>query len=75
MSLYIAYYRRRCGGNGRKKDQQGAFQKAKCLLISTHVLTHYDDHKKLVVSCDASPYDVRAMLPHIMPDGTERPIG
>ena len=33
-----------------KKDQQGAFQKAKCLLNSTHVLTHYDDHKKLVVS-------------------------
>ena len=54
-----------------KKDQQGAFQKAKCLLKSTHVLTLYDDRKKLVVSCDASPYGVGAVLVHIMPDGID----
>ena len=53
---------------------QSAFQKAKALLVSQEVLTHYNPELPLCLVCDASPYGVGAVLSHIMPDGTERPI-
>lgn len=57
-----------------KSRQQKAYQAAKDLLQSSRLLVHYDPTKKLVVSCDASPYSVGAVLAHEMSDGSEKPI-
>ena len=54
--------------------QQKAFQEAKTQLASSHLLVHYDAQQELVLSCDASPYRVGAVLSHLYTDGSERPI-
>ena len=56
------------------KAQQIAFEKAKQLLTSTQVLSHYDPVKPLTMSCDESPYGIAAVLSHRMPNGDGRPI-
>ena len=56
------------------KAQQIAFEKAKQLLTSTQVLSHYDPAKLLIMLCDVSPYVIAAVLSHRMPNGDDRPI-
>ena len=56
------------------KDQQISFVKAKSLLQFDTVLVHYDPRKPIVVTCDASPYGVGAVLQHTMSDGNLRPV-
>ncbi|XP_034027378.1 uncharacterized protein K02A2.6-like, partial [Thalassophryne amazonica] len=48
--------------------------KAKTLLVSQEVLTHYNPELPLRLACDASPYGVGAVLSHVKPDGDEKPI-
>ena len=58
-----------------KASHQKAFDTSKQQLCSDTLLVHYDLDKKLILSCDASPYGVGAVLSHVMEDGSERPIG
>lgn len=58
-----------------QKKQKEAFQKSKTLLNSADVLVHYSADRELVLSCDASPYGVGAVLSHKMDDDSERPLG
>ena len=53
--------------------QNNAFQRTKELLIAAPVLKHFDPAKELVLTVDASPYGLGAVLSHPEPDG-DRPI-
>ena len=55
------------------KRQVEAFNRAKDMFNSSDLLVHHDPIKELVLSCNASPYGLRAVLSHII-DGKERPI-
>lgn len=56
------------------KECDEAFKKVKDEMQSDRFLVHYSTELPLVLATDASPYGVGAVLSHIMPDGTERPI-
>ncbi|CAC5423727.1 unnamed protein product [Mytilus coruscus] len=55
-------------------DCENAFKKAKELITSDQVLTHYNPELPVRLACDASPFGLGAVLSHVMPDGSERPI-
>ena len=51
-----------------------AFKEAKAQLTSPCLLAHFDPEKKPILSCDASPYGIGAVLSHQFEDGVEKPI-
>ena len=55
-------------------DCSKAFSRLKEELSSPRVLAHYDVSLPLKLSCDASAYGVGAVIAHIMPDKSERPV-
>ena len=57
-----------------KLAQERAFQRTKRLLVDAPVLAHYDVNAPLVVSADASPYGVGAVLSIVDEHGQERPV-
>ena len=44
------------------------------MIASERVLTHFNPDLPLLVSCDASPYGLGAVLSHVWPQGEEKPI-
>ncbi len=56
------------------KEQSKAFQQSKELLLSSQVLVHFDPKLAIRVACDASDYGIGAVLSHVMPDGSEKPV-
>ncbi len=51
-----------------------AFQDAKDQLVSADVLTHYNPELPLRMAADASAYGIGAVISHLLPDGSEKPI-
>ena len=56
------------------KNCEKVFEQVKQKLSSAEVLVHYDPSLPVSLACDASSYGVGAVISHICPDGTERPI-
>ena len=56
------------------ESQREAVKAIKAYLQSEPVLVHYDVTKPIVVSCDASPYGIGAVLSHVDSDGLEHPV-
>lgn len=53
---------------------KAAFQTVKREMAADNHLAHYDTQLPLVLATDASPVGVGAVISHIYPDGTEKPI-
>lgn len=51
-----------------------AFVRIKRLVTSEQVLTHYDPTLPVRLASDASPFGLGAVLSHVMPNGSERPV-
>ena len=44
------------------------------IIIKSNLLIHGDPKKPLMIACDASTYAVGAVLSHLMPDWSKKPI-
>ena len=55
-------------------DCTQSFQAAKDKLMSAEVLTHYNPELPLRMAADASSYGIGAVISHVLPDGSEKPI-
>ena len=53
---------------------QKSFEEAKQTLTSNEVLMHYDPSLPIRMAGDASAYGIGAVIAHVLPDGTERPV-
>ena len=56
------------------KSQDETFSKVKDVLKSSKVLAHFDDQLPLILSCDASPYQLGVVLSHKTTNGDERHV-
>ena len=56
------------------KEHNATFQSIKSALKSTSLLVHFDSSLPIVLSCDASPYGVGAVLSHKISNTEEKPI-
>ena len=56
------------------KECEQAFNEAKDKLTSAAVLFDYDPKLPLRLAGDASAYGVGAVISHVFPDGSERPV-
>ncbi|XP_037813440.1 uncharacterized protein K02A2.6-like [Lucilia sericata] len=56
------------------KEQENSFQELKHQLVEMTQLAHFDETLPIVLATDASSYGVGAVISHIYPDGSERPI-
>ena len=56
------------------RECKEAFQSAKDRLTSSQLLTHYDPTLPMNMAADASAYGLGAVISHVFPDGSERPI-
>jgi hypothetical protein len=56
------------------KKQQSAFREVQKALDSSSLLVPYDNRRPVLLSVDASPYGLGAVLAHRFDDGSERPI-
>ena len=55
-------------------EENSAFEQIKKQLTSDSLLAHYNPNAELILSCNASPYGVGAVLSHRFSEGTERPV-
>ena len=53
---------------------QKSFELAKQTLTSSDVLMHYNPDLPICMAGDASAYGIGAVIAHVLPDGTERPV-
>ncbi|KAL7293237.1 hypothetical protein TKK_0013377 [Trichogramma kaykai] len=53
---------------------QLAYDKVKKEIVSDRVLVHFNPELKIKLACDASKVGLGAVLLHVFPDGTEKPI-
>lgn len=51
-----------------------SFEAAKGALTSSSLLAHYDSALPIRLAADASAYGIGAVIAHVLPDGSERPI-
>ena len=56
------------------KECDKAFTKAKHCLVTAPVLAHYNPNLPIRLAADASAYGIGAVISHVFPDGTERPV-
>lgn len=56
------------------EKQMAAFRQAKRALSSDRVLLHFDPKRQIVISCDASPVGVAAVLSQVDDNGDEKPV-
>ena len=56
------------------KEQQSSYELLKDCLVNAPLLTMYDKRLPLKLDTDASSYGLGAVLSHVYPDGSEKPI-
>jgi len=74
--LCTGFSKKKSAGDGLTTEK--VFQASKDLLTSSTLLVHFNlsvDSCGVSAKCDASTYNVSAVLANCSPDGSEHPIG